>query len=59
MNKLLTKLHQFQDKDIVKKAGVYAFFLAVIIEAMIVVVDKSRYINPIEGRLFQITFILY
>lgn len=58
MNKLLTKLHQFQDKDIVKKAGVYAFFLAVIIEAMIVVVDKSRYINPIEGRLFQITFIL-
>ncbi|MCQ2497382.1 MAG: hypothetical protein MJ133_00195 [Lachnospiraceae bacterium] len=58
MNKLLSRLHQFQDKDIVKKAGFYAFFLAVIIEALIVVVDKSRYTNPIEGRLFQITFIL-
>lgn len=34
------------------------FYLAVIIEVMIVLIDKSAYINPIEGILFRITFSL-
>lgn len=35
-----------------------SFYLAVIIETLIVVVDKSILVNPMEGRLFQITFVL-
>lgn len=36
-----------------------SFYLAVVIEALIVIVDKSAYTNPIQGRLFQITFLLF
>ncbi len=35
------------------------FYLGVIIEIFIVLIDKSSYTNPIEGRLFQITFLLF
>lgn len=44
---------------ILKKIAYYSFYLAVVIEVLIVVVDKSAYINPIEGRLFQLTFLLF
>ncbi len=45
--------------DIFSKIAYYAFYLGVIIEVLILLVDKSAYINPIEGRLFQITFLLF
>ncbi len=35
------------------------FYIAVVIEVLIVIVDKSNYTNPIQGRLFQLTFILF
>lgn len=35
-----------------------SFYAAILIEVLIVIVDKSNYTNPIEGRLFQITFVL-
>lgn len=35
-----------------------SFYVAVIIEVMMVILDKSSYTNPLEGRLFQITFVL-
>lgn len=41
-----------------KKIGSILFYLVLLIELGIVLVDKSAYINPIEGRLFQITFAL-
>lgn len=46
-----------------KKEWIYtianiSFYMAVIIEVLIVLVDKSNYTNPIEGRLFQFTFVL-
>ncbi|MCM1124141.1 MAG: hypothetical protein NC416_16290 [Eubacterium sp.] len=40
-------------------AGIYLFYAGLTIELLIVVIDKSNYINPIEGRLFQITFALF
>lgn len=44
----------------VKKNIAYSsFYLAVIIEVLIVIVDKSAFLNPIQGRLFQITFLLF
>lgn len=41
-----------------KQVGNIFFYTALLIELGIVIVDKSAYINPIEGRLFQITFLL-
>lgn len=35
------------------------FYIGLTIELLIVIIDKSNYINPIEGRLFQITFVLF
>ncbi len=37
----------------------YLFYAAVIIEVLMVIVDKSSYTNPIEGRLFQLTFLMF
>ena len=36
----------------------YLFYGGLTIELLIVIVDKSNLINPFEGRLFQITFLL-
>lgn len=41
------------------KAGKFLFFTALTIELLILLVDKSAITNPIEGRLFQITFLLF
>lgn len=35
------------------------FWIALTIELFIVLIDKSVLVNPIEGRLFQITFLLF
>lgn len=35
------------------------FYIGLTVELLIVIVDKSNYINPIEGRLFQITFLIF
>lgn len=41
------------------KAGNLIFFTALTIELLILLVDKSALTNPIEGRLFQLTFLLF
>ncbi len=35
------------------------FYLGIVIEVLLVLIDKSAYINPVEGRLFQLTFLLF
>lgn len=35
------------------------FYIGLTIELLIVIIDKSNYINPIEGKLFQITFLIF
>lgn len=35
------------------------FYIGLTIELLIVIIDKSNYINPIEGRLFQVTFLIF
>ena len=42
-----------------KKIAYGCFYLAVVIEVLIVIINKSAYINPFEGRLFRITFLLF
>lgn len=41
------------------KIAYSSFYIGVIVEILMVLADKSDYINPIEGRLFQLTFLLF
>lgn len=34
------------------------FYIAICTEIVIVIIDKSSFVNPLEGRLFQLTFVL-
>ncbi|MCM1387513.1 MAG: hypothetical protein NC231_09305 [Bacillus sp. (in: Bacteria)] len=52
-------LHGFYDKVWQKKIPQLLFYLALTIELGMVIIDKSNYINPIEGQLFRITFVLF
>lgn len=45
--------------SIFTKAAYSFFYVGVILEVLVVIVDKSAYTNPIEGRLFQVTFLLF
>lgn len=47
-----------KEKVTLQRVGQSIFYLVLLIEIGIVLVDKSAYINPIEGRLFQFTFLL-
>lgn len=42
-----------------KRIGEACFWLGLMIELMIVIVEKSAYINPLEGQLFRLTFLLF
>lgn len=48
--KLYKKLYPF---------GQACFYLGLILELLIVIVDKSAFINPLEGQLFRVTFLLF
>lgn len=37
----------------------FLFYVGLTLELLIVIVDKSNYINPIEGYLFRVTFLLF
>ena len=41
------------------KPACAAFWLGLLIELGILLVNKSNYINPIEGQLFRVTFVLF
>ena len=45
-------------KHFIQTVGVYSFYLAVIIEVMLVILDKSEFSFPYEGWTFRITFLL-
>lgn len=48
-----------KENNVAAKIADLSFYIGVIIEVLVVIIDKSAYINPIEGRLFQVTFILF
>lgn len=43
----------------IEKAGLVCFYLGLLLEILIVILDKSSWINPAEGQLFRITFLLF
>lgn len=40
------------------KIAAWLLYMSVTLEIVIVIIDKSNYINPIEGQLFRVTFLL-
>lgn len=46
-------------QNIFSKIAYGCFYLGVVIEVLLVLIDKSAYTNPIVGRIFQITFLLF
>lgn len=42
----------------IDRIGTWLLYLCVTLEIVIVIIDKSNYINPIEGQLFRVTFLL-
>lgn len=54
--------HEISEKmnlqNLLKKVGEICFYLAVIIEVMLVILDKSEFLYPYEGWTFRITFLL-
>lgn len=46
-------------KSIVTRIGEIAFYLGVLLEVTLLIIDKSDYVNPAEGILFRISFGLF
>ena len=46
-------------QEMLSKTAYGCFYAGIIIEVLMVVIDKSEYINPVEGRMFQLTFLLF
>ncbi|MDE7324443.1 MAG: hypothetical protein K2N73_17355 [Lachnospiraceae bacterium] len=42
-----------------QKAGEVCFWIGLMLELLIVIIDKSAYINPLESQLFRLTFLLF
>jgi hypothetical protein len=42
-----------------KKIGNICFQIGLVIELIIIIIDKSAYTNPLEGQLFRLTFLLF
>lgn len=42
-----------------EKTAYYLFMTGVVIEVLLVLVDKSAYTNPVEGQIFRLTFLLF
>lgn len=46
-------------REKLNRIGNLCFWIALVIECMIVMIDKSAYTNPWEGKLFRLTFVLF
>lgn len=42
-----------------EKAGQLCFYLGLLLEILILILDKSSWINPVEGQLFRISFLFF
>ena len=55
----MENLQNIYEKIWQKKVPQLLFYAGFTIELFMVIIDKSNYINPIEGWLFRITFLLF
>lgn len=48
-----------EDRSRIGQMAELVFYIGLTLELLIVLIDKSTLINPIEGRLFQLTFLIF
>lgn len=48
-----------KNRKTVTQIAYCSFYLGVIIEVLLVLIDKSAYTNPVEGQIFRLTFQLF
>lgn len=46
-------------QEVLSKIAYSCFYVGVVIEVLLVLIDKSAYTNPIEGQIFRLTFLLF
>ncbi len=46
-------------QELIRQIADISFYTGIIIETLLVIIDKSAYVNPIEGQLFRVTFLLF
>lgn len=54
----MTRISQ-KGKWNMKQAGEVCFYIGLLLEILIVILDKSSWINPLEGQLFRISFLFF
>lgn len=42
-----------------EKAGQICFYIGLLVEILIVILDKSSWINPVEGQFFRVSFVFF
>lgn len=47
------------DRGLREKAAEGIFYAGVVVEILLVLIDKSAYTNPVEGQIFRLTFLLF
>lgn len=43
----------------IEKAGLFCFYIGLLLELLIVILDKSSWINPFEGQMFRVSFLFF
>lgn len=56
MDKVKDLYRRLRDESPVPR---FLFYIGLTIELLMVIIDKSNYINPVEGYLFRLTFLLF
>lgn len=51
--------NKIKSDDRLYRLGQCFFYIGLVVELLIVIIDKSAYINPFEGQLFRLTFLLF
>lgn len=46
-------------REFINQIAYTSFYIGIIIEVLLVIIDKSAFTNPIEGQVFRITFLLF
>lgn len=42
-----------------EKAGMFCFYIGLLVEILIVILDKSSWTNPVEGQFFRVSFAFF
>ena len=56
---MLDFVHKIQSNKWINLIANVCFYIGLSLEIVMVIIDKSRMVNPVEGRMFQIAFLLF